>query len=311
MNEQEWKQRYSPLSHIEMPRDSKIRVKAALAQAAEPGAHVGRGRVRGLAWWGGAAALGAGLVLAAFLGHPTGHPHRFPMRSAGQGRRSRHPAPKGPPGAQQAISGPRAIAIAEAYLRKTGSHGIASSAVIVTRKTAAFDAHATARHLPPYLWQVTFHHVLAPAPGPGMVATLMVAVGTEDGKVYGMSWTHAIPSAPPAPTTLQIPSVATPVPHGTVTPVGRAQAIQDVLRWIPTMDPQAPTPTAIAAVLVTKSQAEIALKAAARDFPDYLWRVDVKGAIHIAGGTFVYWSIFVNAQNGHVAAYHWGNRFLP
>ncbi len=103
-----------------------------------------------------------------------------------------HPVsvPKHLPASQTAISRQQAMTIAETYLQKSGSQGTARSAKMVTRQTLEFHAHGVSRNLPPYLWEVTFHHVLAPAPGPGTVATLIVEVGAKTGKVYGMSWTN-------------------------------------------------------------------------------------------------------------------------
>lgn len=94
------------------------------------------------------------------------------------------------PASQTTISRQQAMTIAETYLQKSGSQDTARSARMVTRQTLEFHAHGVSRNLPPYLWEVTFHHVPAPAPGQGMVATLIVEVGTKNGKVYGMSWTN-------------------------------------------------------------------------------------------------------------------------
>jgi hypothetical protein len=112
-------------------------------------------------------------------------------------------------------------------------------------------------------------------------------------------------------TVVTIPSVGAPVPAGTVTSVTKAQAIQDALNWIPTVDPQAPTPTVVTATLITQSQAEVTLQATYPVLSKYLWRVDVNGAIHMPNGTFSAWSIFVDAENGQVVAYHYGNTLLP
>ncbi len=104
----------------------------------------------------------------------------------------RHPVsvPKQLPASQTAISRRQAMSIAETYLQKRGSRVTAISAKIVTRQTFEFHIRAASRNLPPYLWEVTFRHVQSPAPGRGMVATLIIEVGTKNGMVYGFSWNN-------------------------------------------------------------------------------------------------------------------------
>ena len=100
------------------------------------------------------------------------------------------PVPKHLPPSQTAISRQQAMTIAETYLQKSGSQGTASSARMVTRQTFEFYGHMTAQDLPPYLWEVTFHHTEAPAPTGGIWANVNVVLGTKNGKVYGVSWNN-------------------------------------------------------------------------------------------------------------------------
>lgn len=100
------------------------------------------------------------------------------------------PVPKHLPAPQTAISRQQAMTIAETYLRNSGAPGVARRAAMVTRQTFEFYGHVTARELPPYLWEVTFHHAAAPAPTAGIWANVIVVVGTKDGKVYAVSWNN-------------------------------------------------------------------------------------------------------------------------
>lgn len=100
------------------------------------------------------------------------------------------PVPKHLPTSQMAISRQQAMTIAETYLRTSGSHGVARSAIVIIRQTFEFDGHATAQDRLPYLWKVTSRHTQAPAPTAGLWANVIVVVGTKDGKVYAVSWNN-------------------------------------------------------------------------------------------------------------------------
>ena len=166
-----------------------VEVPPAAVFMPDPFGPVGRRRRRHLRWlvYVVAALLlsGGGVVGARSLIGALTLPNTLPPPPT-------HPVsvPKKLPAAQTAISRQQAIAIAKTYLQHNGSHGTASSAVIVTRQTFEFDGHTSARDLPPYLWEVTFHHAEAPAPTGGIWANVIVALGTKDGKVYGVSWNN-------------------------------------------------------------------------------------------------------------------------